>query len=274
MKLGIIIDSSAGLTKEEAEQKNWNFLPLYMNIDGKEYADGVDLSASDYYNIVNIESNIRTSASTPGISQKIIEKASKENDYVIVYPLSKMLSSQANNLTLLARNFPNVFVVPSLGVGYSITRDLEDIQEFAKTHSWEEVKKEIVNMTEMQFGIAVPQTLKWLVKGGRASEGTAKMANLLKVVPLISFQKGKLEKYGKGRVFEKVAIKIAKDLKDKFGNSREYIIYHSNNSNIEEYKAEMEKILGHNIRAEFFPSVITNHIGPGAIAIMTRKKSK
>lgn len=273
MKLRMIIDSSAGIDKKEADKRGWDFLPLYMTIDNKDYADGIDLDTKNYYKLATLDSEVRTSATPPGIAMDIIEKASKENDYVLIYALSTGLSSQTNNIKMLTSDLDNVFVVPSLGVGYAITRDVEELEKLAKAgKSWEEIKKAAVEMTNDLYGIVAPETMKWLVKGGRVSPAAAGMANLLKIVPLISFTNGGLDKYGKGRVFKKSISKFAKDLKDKYGDDREYIIYNAGNSDIKEITKMIKEIIGDNVILSDFPSVIVNHTGPGAIGIITRKK--
>ena len=274
MKLGIVIDSSAGISKKDANKRGWGFLPLYLNIDGKDYADGIDITPEQYYDLVNINSEVRTSATPPGIAMDIIEKKAKENDYVLVYALSTGLSSQTNNIKMITQDLDNVFVVPSLGVGFAITRDAEELEKMAKSGtSWSKIKEVSIEMTNSLYGVAAPETLKWLVKGGRVSSGVASMANLLKIVPLISFENGKLEKYGKARVFRKAVKKVARELKEKFGDSVEYIIYHANNENISALEESIYEVIGHKIPTVLFPNVIVNHTGPGVVAIITRKKT-
>ena len=273
MKLKIIIDSSAGLTKKEANKKGWGFLPMLLDINGKEYADGIDINPKEYYNKIKLENNVKTSATPPGIILEKISEASQNNDYVIIYPLSKELSSQTNNIQLISKKFDNVFVVPSKGIGYAITRDCEELEKMSKNNiSWDKIKSTSIKMTNNQYGIAAVKTLSWLVKGGRISHNIAKMANLLKIIPLISFQNGKLNKYGKGRVFEKSITKMAAKLFKEIGQNAEYIIYSSENNTsniiIENIK---EKLNIKNIIIKPFPPIIGNHIGPGCIAIISRQ---
>ena len=40
----ILVDSSSELTKKEAEEKGFLFVPISVNIGGREYRDGVDLT--------------------------------------------------------------------------------------------------------------------------------------------------------------------------------------------------------------------------------------
>jgi DegV family protein with EDD domain len=45
----IITDSSADLPAEIIEKYNIHVVPLTVNIDGKEYLDGIELSSQEFY---------------------------------------------------------------------------------------------------------------------------------------------------------------------------------------------------------------------------------
>ncbi|MCP4336795.1 MAG: DegV family EDD domain-containing protein [Mycoplasma sp.] len=266
MKLGIIIDSSSGITKKEANDKGWGFLPLHINVDGKDYAEGVDLNAKNLESILNLNSNVRTSASTPADIQKEFELFSEKYDEVIVVPLSTELSSQNNNLKAFAKEFKNISVITSKSLSLANKIICEKIEELNKKGL---NIKEILNIAEKIssdfYGVSAPLTLDWLVKGGRINSSIASMANMLKIIPLIKIQDGKLDKFGKGRTFKKSILKALKEVNKK--NNNNMMILHSNNDNIEEIAKEIEVSLGKKVIIGLFPVSITLHIGIGAVAI-------
>ena len=273
MKLGIIVDSSSGMSKKEAEKRGWMYLPLYMNIDGKEYADGVDISIKEYYKDISIESDVQTSATPPATIIKVFEEASKKYDETIVYGISSELSSQPDNLKVFSEEFKNIHVINSKGVGYAIIRDLEMAEELNKKKKGiKEIIQTVEEYSSSQFGVAIPGSMKWLVKGGRVSHAAASMANLLRIVPMIAFKNGALDKYGKGRVFEKTVLKAAKKLVSEVGQEREFIIY-SGKTRKNELKILKEEV-GQDVFVASLPPVIANHTGPEVIALMSRKKNK
>ncbi len=47
--LQIITDSAADLPKEIAKKHNIHVIPLTINIDGKEYIDGINLMPKEFY---------------------------------------------------------------------------------------------------------------------------------------------------------------------------------------------------------------------------------
>lgn len=273
MKLGIIIDSSAGLTKAEADKKGWGLLPLFLSIDGKDYADGIDITPEKYYEIINIENDVRTSATPPGLIVDMFEKFSKKYDHVLVYGLSKALSSQSNNLMTFGGDFENVHIVESKGVGHAIVKDLEVIEKMVKDgDSIEKIVDKANKLTAQQYGLLLPATMKWLLKGGRVSPAAAAMGNLLKIIPIISFKDGELDKHGKGRVFSKAVYKTAMYLKDDMPGY-EFHIYHGQFEGMDEILNELKVILGDKAIFTYVPPSIANHTGPEVIGIITRKNS-
>lgn len=272
MKLGIVIDSSAGITKEEATKRGWFYLPLPITINGKDFLDGVDLLPEDYYKNIKIDDEVKTSATPVGIVEEVLTEASKKFDHVLVLPLSTHLSSQTHNIMMVAKDFKNIHVFESKSVGYAIVKEMEKALEMAKNGaSFDEITLTINDIQSSAWGIAAPETLKWLVKGGRIGSGVAGMANLFKIVPMIEFN-GKLEKFDTGRVFRKTVIRIAEEVQKKCPKDKyDYIIYHGNNIDIAEHAKAIEET-GIKPEVKFFPPVIINHIGPGVVAVIAHKK--
>lgn len=267
MKITYILDSSCGMSKVEIEKRGWKYLPLFVNIDNVEYRDGENLLSQDFYKKINKDSKIKTSASSLGEAQKLFEKASAENDYVIVYPLSMGLSSQANNLIILAKEFKNIFVIPSKAVGYSIIKDVELLEKLSPVLSWEKLKEKALELTNNHFSLSIPRDMKWLIKGGRVTPAMAAMATLLKVVPIISFKDGILEKFGKGRIFKKTVSNISKKIL-KGHEEKTFIVYYSGPEPDLEINNIVEDVFKKPIEAYPIPSVIAAHIGPGSFMIM------
>ena len=272
MKLGIIVDSSAGLTKDQATQKGWGFLPLYLNIDGKEYADGQDIDPTTYYKQIKIEQDVKTSATPPAIIEEAFKKASEEFDQVIVYGLSKKLSSQTQNLTVFAQEFDNVTVIDSHGVGKAIVKNLEVAEVMAKEGAdIANIVDKVNELSKSQYGIALPATLSWLVKGGRVNPAIGAMANLMKIVPIISFENGELNKQGKGRSFKKAVKKSAAKWLEEIGPDKEIMIYKGTFDDEKDIIESLVEIFG-DVEVSHFPPVIANHTGPEVIAFISYDK--
>ena len=270
LKIGYVVDSSIGYTKKESEKRGLYFLPLIININGKDHLDGIDINADEYYNQIKLSDEIRTSATSPGIVKKVLKKASKENDLVIVYPISKELSSQYGNIKMIANNFKNVKVIKSKSLGIMTEKEINNIKEFAKTaQNMEEIIDFANNSSNNISGLLIPRTLDWLVKGGRISASIAQMANLLKIIPIIRFKNGELKKEGKGRVFRKTCIKSFKKILHESIDKKIYILI----GNGKEEKNVFDEISKHNdVSLHKIPPVIATHCGPNSFIVVSKLK--
>lgn len=214
MKLAIVVDSSSGLTKKQAEERGWHFLPLYINIDGEEYRDGIDLTNENFLEVYKPNSIGKTSCTPIGEALQLLEKLSHDNDFVVVYPISMGLSSQYNNLEVISKQFPNITIIKSKRVCHFITKDLVELEKEVLSNELtlkQAVKKiEDKNYSDVEI-LLYPKDINVLVRGGRLAPSAAKLAKLLKIFPVIGLQDGKLEKFDKGVTFSKTFFNTAVD---------------------------------------------------------------
>ncbi|TCG11228.1 DegV family protein [Mycoplasma marinum] len=270
MKLGIIVDSSTGLTKKEVSSRGWGFVPLHVFLNEQDFADGIEITTEEVYQKLNLDTNVRTSASSPAEILELFEAMSSKYDHVIVYGLSKELSSQTSNLTLFSNDFENIHVINSLGLSQIIVSECERAQRLAKEgKEIEEIVESLRKNTKGYEALLIPHSLDWLVKGGRVNSTVATMASMLKIVPIIKFKDGKLDRHGKGRIFSKTLVKVTKEIIERF-DGEEYDLYalHAGNKMIDEHINNLESITNKKIKKLFFPSTIALHVGLEAIGIL------
>lgn len=282
MKLAIVVDSSCGLTKQEVNERGWHFLPLLITIDGKEYADGVDLTPETFAKIFTPRSNTSTSCTPPGEVLKMFEELSKKNDFVVVYPISQYLSSQVQNLEVLSKSFNNVFVIKSKNVAQLIVKELVELEEDVLKN--ELTVKQAINKIESK-NRSFPEILLFLenmdslVKGGRLSPSAAKMAKLFKIVPVIAFQDGKLEKYDKGRIFNKTVLNSSIEHFNKWKSKEKNVsmmFLDMLNENSQQIFNDIKKNANISEKVARFsiPPVIAIHTGYGSVSVFVTKYEK
>ncbi|MEA4115642.1 DegV family protein [Mycoplasma sp. 744] len=272
MKYAIIVDSSCGLTKEEANKKGWFYLPLHIIIDGKEYKDGIEINSSNLFQFYKDNNDAKTSAINIGEAQELFEQLSKEYDQIIVYPISQHLSGTYQMLNLLSQDFPKVRIVKSKQIVQLIILDLLWLETQLSNDSskLEEYLDFIENKGFRNSITLIPKYNKYLVKGGRLHPSAALVAKMLNIVPLITFSDGKLLKEGVGRVFKKTVLKnIASKSNFKLENQNNelcYIYLHSN-AKIEEQNEivnEFSKIYNIKPLVHKIAPVVSIHTGPEA----------
>ncbi len=273
MKLGIIIDSSSGLSEKEARAKGWGYLPMHIFMDDVDYAEGRDITNEEVYKKLTVDTRIRTSSSSSADIINEYKKMSKEYDHVFVYPLSSKLSGQYSAAATLAKDFQNIHVFESHSMSLQAKWSAEYVEKLAKEGKNIEEILEIMEPTkDNSFAIITPGSLKWLVKGGRVGKNVAAMANMLKIVPMIKFENGEMSKYGKGRTFNKTVIKAINGVSEYFeGMKYELLVIHTMHPELNKYVKVAEEITGKKANVILLPTVIAMHVGLEAIVIAAVK---
>ena len=283
MRLGVIVDSICGLTKNDVEKKSWFFLPLHINIDGVEYKDGLDIDDNKFYNIISLQSDVSTASSSFGEITNVFQKASAKYDYVIYFPISKFLSSQSQIAQQLLSDFKNVRIVDSHSIGTPIITLLEKAEKLAQEGiQIDQIMQRINKANKKNLGMILPETMDWLKKGGRINKSTAMLGNIFSIVPVLFFD-GRLDKWGKGRSLSKTMLKAFYGLIEKLGKNWKYeydfcIFYAHKNGDPSYIQKDhkimkiIEKEIGHKI--DFIPlsRTLVMHVGIGTFSIQVTPK--
>jgi fatty acid-binding protein DegV len=118
MKIKMMFDSSVGMSKQEIESKGAIFSPIIIEIDGKDYEDGVNIDEAKLEDFMNNGEHIyRTAAISQGRLAETFREGLKEADAIVFLPISKGLSSSYNNAAMVAKEEEfkgKVFVIESL----------------------------------------------------------------------------------------------------------------------------------------------------------------
>ncbi|MHA0272490.1 DegV family protein [Mycoplasma sp. 48589B] len=269
-KIAIVVDSSCGLTKEQVEALGWYFLPLKIELDNKIYNDGDNLKSDELFRYFSLDTKSYKTACTPiGIAEDLIEKLSQDYDYVVAFPISKHLSSQYQNLKGLESLYPKLRVFDSEYIAILLTFQVYEFLSLVQDQNMDvdTALQKAAQWREDMLVSLFPKYNDYLVKGGRLSPSAATVAKLLKIVPIISFYHGKLEKEGKGRIFNKTILnKIDEKLQ---GSDSDLLILQNDCS---EYPQFVEYVKENYPKNRIFSTCLPNCIsiltGPEAIVVI------
>ncbi|MBO4848315.1 MAG: DegV family protein [Clostridia bacterium] len=191
----ISCDSTADLSPELYERYNISKLPLYINIGGREYMDGVDLTSDELFDLVDKTGELpSTAAQSIDDFTKYLGSIREEDPgcEIIHFTISSGFSTTFNVASLAAQEVEGVYVVDSKnlssGIGQSV---IEACEMAARGMSAEEIVKtveeEIIPKVDTSFTL---DTLKYMAKGGRCSTVAALGANLFQLKPCIEVVDG------------------------------------------------------------------------------------
>lgn len=77
----LLVDSASDYTQEEIKNKNLYFVPLQIQIEGKNYLDGVDIDTETFYTkMMNSKEFFKTSQPSPQEFLDIFEEVKEKQE--------------------------------------------------------------------------------------------------------------------------------------------------------------------------------------------------
>lgn len=203
MKIGFVTDSTADVPSGIAQQYGIEVIPALVNIGGKSYADGVDLSREEFYTrLPGLKPLPTTSAPSVGSFRMCYEKMFKSGiDHILSIHLPNALSGTYNAARLAAQDFgKQVDVLDSgqlsLGVGFQVILAAEAAAGGA---TLEQVIKRANGVCERVRVAALLDTIEYVRRSGRVSWATAMIGSLLHIQPLVELRYGIVHRLGQAR---------------------------------------------------------------------------
>lgn len=250
------------------------FLPISVNIDGKEYQDGVDLDADAFYKLLlNTKDFPHTSQPAPQAFVEIFEQIKADGDELIYLALSSKLSGTYQG-AMIAKDmveYDGIYIIDSLlashliGVLAKYARDL--INEGL---SASEIAEKCENLKGKIKVLAGLDTLEYLYRGGRLSRASATVGKIADIKPIITVNEGAVEAMGKalgkGRAIQYIADKLATYDIDKSFPIFSLFTFGEENCELLEAKLTAS---GYDIAdRKQIGSTIGTHVGPGVYAVL------
>lgn len=275
MKLAVITDTTAVLSEELKARKDLFVLDIPITIDGQSYVEGKTLSLDDFYDKMASSPDLpKTSQPSLAELDELLTKLSAEGyTHVIGLFLSSGISGFWQNIQFLIEEYSNLTVafpdskITSAPLG-SMVKSV--FAWSSQGDDFETILDKINQQIEGTSAFIMVDDLDHLVKGGRLSNGSALLGNLLSIKPILYFnEEGKIVVFEKVRT-EKKAIKRLFDVLEEVTSDRDYEIYIIH-SKAEEKAQQFYDLLseqGHteNLEIVTFDGVIATHLGAGAVA--------
>jgi len=270
MAIRIITDTSSDFDYSSLESRPISMVSMTINVGDASYADGVDLTRSDFYDmLLSDQFTPKTSQPTPQDFLTLFEKAMADGDDVIVLPVSSELSGTMQS-AVNAKNmcgYDRIFILDTLtaAAGLQILANLAEkmASEGASAEQIVDRLNSVKDRIRIYLGI---DTLKYLYRGGRLSRVEAGIGTLASIRPLLSLKNGRLEVAAKCMGTKKAIRKLAEII---FGHKRDaafpmHFIYSYDDANC---RALMQCLPGSENcpMTELGPTLAT-HTGPGVYA--------
>ena len=275
MKVGIVTDSGSDLPRELAAELGIEIIPFHVNLNNKEYRDGIDITRQEFYRkLVEQKLTPKTSQPALGFFVDTYRRLLQKFDALLSIHISGKLSGTFHTAQMAGEMIPgaDIRVVDSLsasmGQGGLV---LEACRALQKGFSIDQVVKILESLRKRVRLFVTLDTLEFLKRGGRIGRVTAFLGSVLRVKPLIWLVDGEVEPITKARSRREMISLLLAEFKKEITTETKAIITVLHTAAEEEALRLKSRIQGDFEQAEILlreaGPALGAHVGPGALAI-------
>jgi len=184
--INILTDSTADLTDALIDSYQIDIIPMYIQIDGKIYQEGLDISSQTLFVQVQKTGQYPTT-SAPSPSDFI--RFFTRKDPSIYIGVSSMLSSTFQNaqLALNEMGTNSIDLIDSLSISTGYGQVVLQAAEWRNAGmGFEELGRKIRQLIQKTRGIFILDSLDYLFHGGRCSAIEHFVSSILKIRPILN----------------------------------------------------------------------------------------
>ncbi len=270
----IITDSTSDLPLDFVEENKIHIVPLNIHLQDSLYKDGVDIQPSElYYRLRTEDIFPQTSQPSAGEFMEIYQTL-KPDDEVLVLCLSSELSGTYQSAEM-ARDMAaeevdaEIHVVDSrfvsLGLGMQVIhaqKCFDEGKDMAQTLS------ELAEIRRRMRLIFAVDTLEYLARGGRISQLSKRLGNLLQLKPVLHLEEGRIEVLDKVRTRSKAVQRMLEIFYKEASQAQQVGILHIDAPTEGQQLAQKVQEYYHGpLLLAQCGAVIGSHAGPGTVGI-------
>lgn len=277
MPYKILVDSSSDIPFDRANAVGIITIPMPVNIDGRTFLEGVNLSTKEFYAQFNNYKELpKTSQPNPATLLEYYERTLSDGYDVVAIHLSSALSSTFSTAQMvrdLTSAPERVHIIDSLGAsfGYGLLALLAQ-KILASAVSWNEAEDKILAIRKNMRYVFTLDTLEYLVKGGRVSKPAGFIGGLLAVKPILRMTSdGKIQPFAKVRSRRAAIRELVNVMIHEIAHPEEQVIGISHSACLEDAHLiadEIRQLLTvKDILISEIGCVVGSHTGPGTLAL-------
>lgn len=288
MGIKIVTDSTSYIPENIAKELDIKVVSLNVIMGEKSYRE-VELANEDFYEQMEKLVEIPTS-SQPSIEEvkSAFEEIVKNGDVVVGIFISSDMSgtyqtaNMIKNMVLEEYKDGEIYILDSrsncMQTGYVA---IEAARAAKESLVIEEVIKRANNVIENSRFLFMPETLKYLKKGGRIGSAAALLGGILKIVPILTVEDGKTTVFNKVRTRKRaintIVDSVISDIKKKgvLGVTVHHINCKKEGMNLKNELQLKLKEEGYEVPVllESIGPIIGLHVGPGSIGVVYYTKN-
>ncbi len=275
-RVRILTDSTSDVPPEVAARLHITVVPAYIQIGNRSYRDAASpdgLSRESFYAQLPLMRTAPTTA-VPPVHEfaTAYRDLADEAEEVIAIVVSTNLSGMYNVAHLAAQEVPElkVHVVDSeqltMGLGWMVIAAAEAA---ADNRSAREILDLIENMKPRVRVYAMLDTLEYVRRSGRVSWARAKVAQILRIKPIVEVLMGKVRDIGRARTRRR-AIERLVELARSLGPLERLAVLHTHAPELADFRRRLSDLCSPRqlpIHIVTVTTIIGAHVGPRGLGI-------
>jgi DegV family protein with EDD domain len=276
--VAVVTDSVSCLPRELTEKYAIKIVPISLIINGNVYRDGVDITPTKVYQLLETTKSVPTTSSpSPGDFVQVYRELAKSVDGIVCVTIcsdiSMMFNSAIESKQIVAEE------LPGLAVNVVDSRTAGGAQGFvalaaARAAASGKDLAEVTRVAELMIPrvsmIAVLDTLYYLARAGRIPRIAAWAGSMLKINPILTFSHEGIGLLERARTKPRAVNRLLEIMEQRTGGKRVHVnIMHANV--LEEAEALRESIESRFECVELFVTdfapTMGVQAGPGTLAL-------
>ena len=280
MKVAVITDSTAYLSKDIRDEYGIYMVPLTVTFDNQSFQEEIDLGADQFYQLVKKAKELpKTSQPAIGHMVDLLETLALDYDAVVSVHLSSGISGTLHSMQTAGTMVDGIDVhtfdseISCMPQGFYA---VEAAKLAANNHTPDAILARLDEMKQTMRAYFLVDDLAHLHRGGRLNGAQALVGSVLQVKPILHFVETKIVPFEKIRT-QKKAIKRLLDLIDedaKDGTPLRASVIHANCPQLAEalIRDLKKRYSNVEITMSYFGAVIGTHLGEGSLGLGWYKK--
>lgn len=284
-KIKIATDSTADIPRALAEELGIAVLPLTVLAEGKEYRDGIDLTAQEFYALLERSETLPVSSQVASWRYlELYDAAWREGCTDLIQVTLNARGSGTYQAAVLSRDLffeehPDaaaqlrIHIIDSgtysMAYGIAVIRGAKLLRQGAEV---EAILAEIRDWLTHARPVFVPLELKCVKRSGRVSAAAAFVGDAMGLKPLITFENGESRILSKARGENKaIAALVETCLRERRAGTDYALVYGSNAEAYEKLKTAWGEVADQPPLVEYpVGSIIAINTGANMVAIIYR----
>ena len=211
--VAVVADSAANIPPDLAQELGIEIVPLYLQLGGRGYRDGVDLTPSDFYERLARDEEPASTA-TPSVGDWGAAFERTGQDAIVAVTVAGSMSSSMQHAVMAAEAFGGLVEVvdsrtASMAEGYAALEAARAARSGASIGQAAARAREVAGASRLY---ATLETFEFLRRSGRVSALQAYAATMLDIKPVFAFVGGEISAVARSRTKRRALARIEEEI--------------------------------------------------------------